>query len=99
MEVRIRDNGGGIPDEIKEKIFNPFFTTKPTDQGTGLGLALSNDIVRKHGGEIGVESEPGVGTEMIVTLPFSPPERLADEEDASAEAAETEEPADADGEE
>ena len=99
VEVRIRDNGGGIPDEIKEKIFNPFFTTKPTDQGTGLGLALSNDIVRKHGGEIGVESEPGVGTEMIVTLPFSPPERLADEEEAPADDAASEEPADADGEE
>ncbi len=99
VEVRIRDNGGGIPDEIKEKIFNPFFTTKPTDQGTGLGLALSNDIVRKHGGEIGVESEPGVGTEMIVTLPFSPPERLADEEEAPEDDAASEEPADADGEE
>ena len=49
VEVRIKDNGNGIPPEIVDKIFNPFFTTKPTDQGTGLGLALSNDIVREHG--------------------------------------------------
>lgn len=99
VEVRIRDNGGGIPDEIKEKIFNPFFTTKPTDQGTGLGLALSSDIVRKHGGAISVESEPGEGAEMIITLPFEPPERLADEDEwADEDAAAPEEAADADGE-
>ena len=73
VEVRIRDNGGGIPPDIVDKIFNPFFTTKPTDQGTGLGLALSNDIVRQHGGEIRVESRPGAFTEMIVTLPLAPP--------------------------
>ena len=87
--IRIRDNGGGIPDEIKEKIFNPFFTTKPTDKGTGLGLALSNDIVRKHGGAIEVESEPGAYTEMVVTLPLSPPEHAGstaeDEEPAAPE--------------
>lgn len=100
VEIRIRDNGGGIPDEIKEKIFNPFFTTKPTDQGTGLGLALSSDIVRKHGGAIGVESEPGEGAEMIVTLPFHPPERLADEHEDEdlAEDDPPEETTDADGE-
>ena len=98
VEVRIRDNGGGIPDEIKEKIFNPFFTTKPTDQGTGLGLALSSDIVRKHGGTISVESEPGEGAEMIITLPFEPPERLADEDEWADEDAAPEEAADADGE-
>ena len=71
VEIAIRDNGGGIPDEIIGKIFNPFFTTKPTDQGTGLGLALSNDIVRQHGGEIAVETEPGESTRMVVRLPLS----------------------------
>ncbi len=69
VEIRIRDNGGGIPDELVEKIFNPFFTTKPTDQGTGLGLALSSDIVRQHGGHIRVETEAGEFTEMIIDLP------------------------------
>ena len=71
IEVRIRDNGNGIPPEVVDKIFNPFFTTKPTDQGTGLGLALSNDIVREHGGTIRVTSEPGEYTEMIVELPLA----------------------------
>ena len=70
VEVRIRDNGSGIPEDVIGKIFNPFFTTKPTDQGTGLGLALSSDIVREHGGEIRVESELGSHTEMIVELPL-----------------------------
>lgn len=70
VEVRIRDNGSGIPEDVIGKIFNPFFTTKPTDQGTGLGLALSSDIVREHGGEIRVESELGSHTEMIVDLPL-----------------------------
>ena len=69
VEIRIRDNGSGIPDELKEKVFNPFFTTKPTDKGTGLGLALSSDIVREHGGAIQVESEAGEFTEMIISLP------------------------------
>ena len=69
VEVRIRDNGNGIPPDVVDKIFNPFFTTKPTDQGTGLGLALSNDIVREHGGAIKVHSEPGEFTEMIIELP------------------------------
>ena len=70
-EIVIQDNGGGIPEEILGKIFNPFFTTKPTDQGTGLGLALSNDIVRQHGGEIVVDTQPGESTEMLVRLPLS----------------------------
>ncbi len=70
--VRIKDNGKGIPPHVREKIFNPFFTTKPTDQGTGLGLALSNDIVREHGGNIEVDSEPGEYTEMAISLPFEP---------------------------
>ena len=73
VEVRIRDNGSGIPPEVVDKIFNPFFTTKPTDKGTGLGLAMSMDIVRKHGGAIRVETEPGQFTEMIVELPFQFP--------------------------
>ncbi len=69
IEIRIKDNGNGIPSEIVDKIFNPFFTTKPTDQGTGLGLALSNDIVREHGGSIRVETEAGEFTEMTVEIP------------------------------
>ncbi|MXW91016.1 MAG: HAMP domain-containing protein [Rhodospirillaceae bacterium] len=69
VEIRIRDNGSGIPDELVEKIFHPFFTTKPTDQGTGLGLALSSDIIRQHGGHIRVETEAGEFTEMIIDLP------------------------------
>ncbi len=78
VEVRIRDNGMGMPQEVIEKIFNPFFTTKPTDQGTGLGLSLSSDIVRRHGGTIRVDSVPGEYTEMIVELPLErPPETTA----------------------
>ena len=73
IEVRIRDNGTGMPPDVIEKIFNPFFTTKPTDQGTGLGLSISSDIIRRHGGNIAVESEPGDFTEMIVTLPVEAP--------------------------
>ena len=71
VEVRIKDNGSGMPPEVVEKIFNPFFTTKPTGQGTGLGLALSNDIIREHGGSIRVETEPGEFTEMIIYLPLA----------------------------
>ena len=74
VEVRIRDNGNGIPRDIVDKIFNPFFTTKPTDQGTGLGLALSADIVREHGGMIRVDTVPGEFTEMIVELSAAPPD-------------------------
>ena len=70
VEIRMHDNGTGMPEEVKEKIFNPFFTTKPTDEGTGLGLALSSDIVRGHGGSIDVESEQGEYTEMTVRLPL-----------------------------
>jgi len=70
VEIRIRDNGIGIPSEVKEKIFNPFFTTKPAGEGTGLGLSMSHDIVvKQHGGRIDVDSEPGAFTEFIVTLP------------------------------
>ena len=73
IEVRIRDNGNGIPPEVAEKIFNPFFTTKPTDRGTGLGLALTNDIVREHGGTIDVDSKSGEYTEFSLTLLPKPP--------------------------
>ena len=79
LVVSIRDNGTGMPPHVVEKIFNPFFTTKPTDQGTGLGLALSNDIVREHGGSIRVETEPGEYTEMIVEIPLEAPALVGEE--------------------
>jgi signal transduction histidine kinase len=70
VEIRIRDNGTGIPAEVKDKMFNPFFTTKPAGEGTGLGLSISHDIVvKQHGGSIDVDSEPGAFTEFIITLP------------------------------
>jgi len=70
VEIRICDNGNGIPVDIREKIFNPFFTTKPTGQGTGLGLSISYDIiVQQHRGEIKVETEEGKFTEFVVRLP------------------------------
>ncbi len=69
VAITVKDNGGGIPEKIKEKIFQPFFTTKPTGQGTGLGLSLSYDIVKAHGGEIKVDSKEGEGTEFIIQLP------------------------------
>jgi len=70
IEIRIRDNGNGIPAEVRDKIFNPFFTTKPTGQGTGLGLSISYDIiVQEHRGEIKVETEEGKFTEFVVRLP------------------------------
>jgi signal transduction histidine kinase len=73
VEIRIRDNGTGIPQEVKERMFNPFFTTKPAGEGTGLGLSMSHDIiVKQHGGKIDVDTEPGVFTEFIITLPRTP---------------------------
>jgi signal transduction histidine kinase len=70
VEIRIRDNGTGIPPEVKEKMFNPFFTTKPAGEGTGLGLSMSHDIiVKQHGGTIDVVTEPGQFTEFTVVLP------------------------------
>jgi signal transduction histidine kinase len=70
VEIRIRDNGTGIPLEVKDKIFNPFFTTKPAGEGTGLGLSMSHDIiVKQHGGKIEVDTKPSLFTEFIITLP------------------------------
>ena len=70
VEIRIRDNGTGIPAEVREKMFNPFFTTKPAGEGTGLGLSMTHDIiVKQHGGRIDVATEPGIFTEFIITLP------------------------------
>jgi two-component system, NtrC family, sensor kinase len=68
--ITVRDNGNGIPEKVKEKIFQPFCTTKPTGQGTGLGLSLSYDIVKAHGGEIKVETKEGEGAEFVIELPI-----------------------------
>jgi len=70
LEIKIKDNGIGIPDKVLEKIYQPFFTTKPTGEGTGLGLSLSYDIITKgHGGNLKVETEEGEGSEFIIQLP------------------------------
>ena len=70
MEITIRDNGTGVSPEVKEKMFNPFFTTKPAGEGTGLGLSISHDIiVKQHSGSIEVESLPGEFTEVRIILP------------------------------
>ncbi|MGH6641985.1 MAG: sensor histidine kinase, partial [Bradyrhizobium sp.] len=72
VEIRIRDNGTGIPPEVRDKMFNPFFTTKPAGEGTGLGLSMSHDIiVKQHGGTIDVDTEPGQFTEFRIVLPRS----------------------------
>ena len=70
VEIKVKDNGNGIPQKVLDKIFQPFFTTKPTGQGTGLGLSLSYDIVKAHGGELKVETKEGEGTEFIIHLPL-----------------------------
>ncbi|HLY69799.1 MAG TPA: ATP-binding protein, partial [Puia sp.] len=69
VEIRVKDNGNGIPQKVIDKIFQPFFTTKPTGQGTGLGLSLSYDIIKAHGGEIKVETKEGEGSNFIIELP------------------------------
>jgi signal transduction histidine kinase len=66
--ISVKDNGNGIPPKVLDKIFQPFFTTKPTGQGTGLGLSLSYDIVKAHGGELKVETKEGEGSQFIITL-------------------------------
>ncbi|WP_373521960.1 tetratricopeptide repeat protein [Aquiflexum sp.] len=71
IQISVKDNGPGIPDAIKDKIFQPFFTTKPTGQGTGLGLSLSYDIVKAHGGEFEIRSTVGIETEFTIHLPFA----------------------------
>lgn len=71
IEIRVKDNGIGIPSKLLEKIFQPFFTTKPTGQGTGLGLSLSYDIIKAHGGEIMVKSKEGEGAEFIIQVPIA----------------------------
>jgi signal transduction histidine kinase/streptogramin lyase len=69
VEIRVKDNGNGIPQKVLDKIFQPFFTTKPSGQGTGLGLSLSYDIIKAHGGEINVETRTGEGSEFVIILP------------------------------
>ena len=69
IEIKVENNGNGIPQNIVDKIFQPFFTTKPTGQGTGLGLSLSYDIVKAHGGEIKVKTKEGEETAFIIVLP------------------------------
>jgi signal transduction histidine kinase len=70
VEIKIRDNGTGIPSAVREKLFNPFFTTKPAGEGTGLGLSISHDIiVKQHGGSVEVDTQPGHFTEFRIVLP------------------------------
>jgi signal transduction histidine kinase len=71
VEIKVADNGSGVPQKVLDKIFQPFFTTKPTGQGTGLGLSLSYDIVKAHGGELMVETKEGEGSEFIIQLPIN----------------------------
>ena len=71
ITIKVSDNGGGIPQKVLDKIFQPFFTTKPTGQGTGLGLSLSYDIVKAHGGELQVKTMEGEGSEFIISLPVN----------------------------
>lgn len=71
IKISIKDNGPGIPEAIKDKIFQPFFTTKPNGQGTGLGLSLSYDIVKAHGGELTVDNNKDEGSIFIIELPLT----------------------------
>ena len=71
VEISVKDNGLGVPKKLLEKIFQPFFTTKPTGQGTGLGLSLSYDIIRACGGELKVDTQEGEGTEFTVQIPVN----------------------------
>ena len=69
VEITIKDNGNGIPQKVMDKIFQPFFTTKPTGEGTGLGLSLSYDVIKAHGGEIRVQTKEGEGSQFKILLP------------------------------
>ncbi len=69
VEIVVKDNGNGIPQKVMDKIYQPFFTTKPTGQGTGLGLSLSYDIIKAHGGELKVNTKEGEFAEFIIQLP------------------------------
>ena len=71
VEIKVKDNGNGIPQKVLDKIFQPFFTTKPAGQGTGLGLSLAYDIIKAHGGELKVETKEGKGSEFTILLPIS----------------------------
>ena len=70
VQITVQDNGNGMPAELRDKIFQPFFTTKPAGEGTGLGLSITYDIIKAHGGDIAVESSQGVGSKFIITLPI-----------------------------
>ncbi len=70
VEIWVKDNGNGIPEKVLDKIFQPFFTTKPTGQGTGLGLSLSYDIVKAHSGELKASSQAGEGAAFVVQIPI-----------------------------
>jgi len=70
VTIEIEDNGPGIPDEIKDKILQPFFTTKKGTQGTGLGLSITNDIIKAHGGQLSISSSPGDGSTFTIQLPL-----------------------------
>jgi signal transduction histidine kinase len=70
VKITVSDKGNGIPLKVLDKIFQPFFTTKPTGQGTGLGLSLAYDIVKAHGGELKVVTTEGQGSEFVILLPF-----------------------------
>jgi signal transduction histidine kinase len=69
IEIKVSDNGNGVPQNVLDKIFQPFFTTKPTGQGTGLGLSLAYDIIKAHSGNINIETKEGEGSEFIIQLP------------------------------
>jgi len=69
IEIKVTDNGNGIPQTILNKIFQPFFTTKPTGQGTGLGLSLAYDMVKSHGGELKAETKENEGSKFIISIP------------------------------